>query len=225
MTNTKNKKFSFSEGMLEKLMSLACYISLPLILLFGMTIGMSWITTGGLNTNVNTAEGFLTVLLSFSLPMTVALAAVPLAIKMGVQKRSAQRLGLSFPKTRGNLISCAVMAVGTLVPAVILSRARDLEVSAWTVWAHFFFVAVAEEIMLRSVVTDELRAFTKNKWILSLLNGLIFAFVYHSNEDFWSNLLVRVPLGFVLSMVREKSDSVYPAIALHWLYNMCVTVI
>lgn len=225
MTQTNPQKRIFSEQALERALSLACYLSLPLILLFGLTITLSLVTTGGLNTNVNAADSFCAVFLSFSLPMMLALAAIPLWFKMGVQKRSAAQLGLTFPKSRLNLMACAVMAAGSAVLAVVLSGAEGLEVSAWTVWLHFFFVAVAEEIMLRSIIMDELRFFTRNKWVLCLLNGVIFAFVYHSSEDFWSNLLVRVPLGFVLSLVRVKSDNVYPAIMLHWLYNMFVTTI
>ena len=117
------------------------------------------------------------------------------------------------------------MIVGTVVLTVLLGNKPELEISPWTVWAHFFFVAVAEECMLRGVIHEQLQDFSGNKFILCLLNGLIFAFVYHSNEDFWSNLLIRVPLGFALCLVRIKSNSLYPAIALHWLYNMAVTTI
>ena len=225
MMNTKNEVAMFSEKTFERVLSTACYLSVPLIFLFALTIVMSLLTTGGINTNVNNASNLLTVLLSFSLPMIVALAAVPLVFKICVQRHSAAALGLAFPQNPVTIISSGVMIVGTVAMTVILSTVRTLEISPWTIWIHFFFVAVAEEIMLRSIIMDELRFFTENKWILCLLNGVIFAFVYHSNEGFWANLLVRVPLGFVLSMVREKCGNVYPAIMMHWLYNMFVTTL
>lgn len=218
MTQTKTEKT------LEGLLKLACCISLPLILLFGLTIALSLVTTGALNTDVNGAGDFSTVFLSFSLPMVLALGAAPLLYKLGIEKCGAARLGLALPRGKGSRIACVVMAAGSVLP-VFMAGSQWLEVSVWTVWCHFFFVAVAEELMLRSVILDELRAFLRNKWLLCLVNGAIFAFVYHSNSDFLSNLLVRLPLGFVLCLVREESDSVYPAIALHWLYNMFVITI
>ncbi|NLE24261.1 MAG: CPBP family intramembrane metalloprotease [Clostridiaceae bacterium] len=64
-----------------------------------------------------------------------------------------------------------------------------------------------------------------NKFLLCIINAIIFAFVYHSSEDFLSNLLARVPLGFALSYGRLKSNDIYLPIALHWAYNMAVTAI
>ncbi len=219
------KQKSYRENSLEAVLQLICYIALPLISLIALTIGMSLLTTGGLNTDVNEAEGFLSVLLSFSLPMVLALAVLPVTVKVWGGKCSLNRLGFRPSTPWWNIVGCGAMTVGTVVLAVMLGNNPDVELSAWTVWSHFFFVAVAEECMLRGVVHDQLRNFTENKWVLCLLNGLIFAFVYHSNEDFLSNLLVRVPLGFILCFVRVKSDSLYPAITLHWLYNMAVTTI
>lgn len=214
-----------AERVMEGLLRLICFISLPLLLLFGMTILFSLLFTGGLNTNVNQAEGFLNVFVSFSLPMVLALGAIPLAVQLWLRKCSPHELGLSIPQKKAWRISCAVMAAGTAVLAAVLSGTDSLTQSAWTVWSHFFFVAVAEEIMLRSILAFELGEFVENKWLLCLVNGILFAFVYHSNDAFLPNLLVRVPLGFVLCLVRVNSGSVYPAIMLHWLYNMFVVTI
>lgn len=225
MTGSKEKRRLFTEETVTRVMSTACYLSLPLILLFALTIGISLPVTGGINTDVNAISSFYTVLAIFSLPMILALAVVPLIFKTKLQRRSAAEMGLDCPKNALNIGFCALMTVGSAVLAVILSASPDLDTSALTVLVHFLFVAVAEEIMLRCVIMDELKAFTGNKWVLCLLNGLLFAFVYHSNEAFLPNLMIRVPLGFVLSMVRLRSNSVYPAIGLHWFYNMLVTVI
>lgn len=225
MEQAKAKTPVFTEKTLERLLCLACFVSLPLIGLFALTMGMSWLTTGGIQTNVNETGDLVTVLLSFSLPMVLALAAAPVAVKCLAQKRSLKDLGLAPQRSLGNGIACAVMAALSVVLAVVLGSKEGLEASAWTVLIHFFFVALSEEVMLRGVVHDELSALTKNPWLLCLANGLIFAFVYHSNSDFWSNLLIRVPMGAGLCLVRMKSKSLYPAIMLHWLYNMFVTTI
>lgn len=210
---------------MEGLLRLVCFISLPMLLLFGLTMLFSVLVTGGLNTDVNDAEGFFTVFLTFSLPMVLALAAAPLAVQLGLRKRTAAELGLNLPEGRLWRWASLLMAAGSAVLAAMLSRSENLLQPAFTVWSHFFFVAVAEEIMLRSVLSHELEGFLKNPWLLCLVNGIIFAFVYHSNDGFAPNLLIRVPLGFVLCLVRVKSGSVYPAIALHWLYNMFVVTI
>lgn len=224
MLDTKGKKLQPMDNLIEHLIKLVCYISFPLILLFLLTIAISLIMTGGLNTNVNNANSFINVLLIFSLPMIVSLAIISLVIKIAVEKNSLEQLGVATPKKK-NVIMCIVMSLTSIALAVILSNAKGLNVSAWTVLIHFFFVAVAEEIILRSVILDELQYITTNKLLLCMINGAIFAFIYHSSEDFASNLLVRVPLGVVLCVIRIKCDSVYPAIAFHWLYNMFVSTI
>lgn len=221
-TNVKTKKSL--DYYIEHLIKIACYISFPLILLFFLTIIMSLTTTGSLNTNVNNADSFISVFLTFSLPMVVALAIIPLVIKVAIEKYSLKQLGLAAP-SKQSIVACFVMSVASIALATVLSDVEGLNVSAWTVLVHFFFVAVAEEIILRSIILDELKYFTANKLLLCLINGMIFAFIYHSSEDLASNLLVRVPLGFALCMVRVKSNSVYPAVALHWLYNMFISTI
>ena len=105
---------------MEGLLRLICFISLPLLLLFGMTILFSLLFTGGLNTNVNQAEGFLNVFVSFSLPMVLALGAIPLAVQLWLRKCSPHELGLSIPQKKAWRISCAVMAAGTAVLAAVL---------------------------------------------------------------------------------------------------------
>lgn len=225
MTQEKPQPQARAERLIEGLLRLVCFISLPLLLLFGLTILFSLVFTGSLNTNVNDAEGFFTVFLTFSLPMVLALAAAPLAVQIGLRKRGAAELGLILPQSRLWKWATVFMAAGSAVLAAVLSNAENLLQPAFTVWSHFFFVAVAEEIMLRSVLSHELEGFLQSPWLLCLVNGIIFAFVYHSNDAFLPNLLVRVPLGFALCLVRVKSGSVYPAIALHWLYNMFVVTI
>ncbi len=225
MTTSNNKRSVFAEETVKRLIRLICYISLPLIFLFALTIGSSLIATGDINADVNEVTDFATVLVSFSLPMIIALAAVPLLIKIKAQKRKASELGLALPRKPVTWIICGITSVGSIVLAGRLSGVDGLEISPWTICIHFFFVAVAEEIMLRSIVLDELKGFTANPWLLCLLDAMIFAFVYHSNDAFLPNLLVRVPLGFVLSITAVKSNSIYPAIGVHWLYNMLVTTI
>ena len=94
-----------------------------------------------------------------------------------------------------------------------------------TICIHFLAVAISEEVILRSIIMHEMKNILFNKFLLCIINAIIFAFVYHSSEDFLSNLLVRVPLGFALSYARLKSNDIYLPIALHWAYNMAVTAI
>ena len=225
MTDFKLAKPYTVEEAVQRVIRTVCYVSLPLILLFFLTIGISLAVTGGVNTNINTTTDFGTVFLSFSLPMLTALAAVPLLVKMMGQKCGAAQLGLCLPRQWLNVAFCAATAAGAILLTFRLAGTEGLELAPWTVCIHFLCVAVAEEVMLRSILMDELQGLVSNRWLLALLNGVIFAFVYHSNEGFLPNLLVRVPLGFVLSMVRLKSNSVYPAIGLHWFYNMLVTTL
>lgn len=209
----------------EQLIEIICYVSLPLILLFLLTIITSVIFAGNLNTDVNAATSFKDVFVSFTLPMLTALVIAPLTIKLFVQKTSLSDLGLAFPISKLSLVLCILMGAVSIILTFCLDRFSELKVSAWTVLFHFFFVALSEEIILRSIIMNELLCFSRSILVLCVINGAIFAFIYHSSEDFFINLLVRFPLGLILSFVRLRSKSTYPAVMLHLMYNMIVTII
>lgn len=69
------------DEILQGVIKIICYISLPLIVLFWGTIVSSLLISGSINTNVNTATSFVQVAVSFSLPMLITLTIIPLTIQ------------------------------------------------------------------------------------------------------------------------------------------------
>ncbi len=224
MIRRENDKKGKVDKYIEHLIKIVCYISLPLVMLFALTMFTSVFRTGNVNMNVNNSDSFVNVLLTFSLPMFISLVVMPVIIKIFIEKVGVNQLGLMI-FSRCNIVLCILMGILSLFLAICLLNNKSLKVSAWTVLFHFFIVAISEETILRGVIMNELLYFTQNRIVLCLANSIIFAFVYHSSEDFIANLFIRVPLGFVLSYVRLRQKSIYPSIMLHLLYNMFVSVI
>lgn len=210
---------------IEVFIKIVCYISLPLILLFAGTMLSSVFITGGINTDVNAASSFYQVLISFSVPMLIALAIIPLAAQIIIQHNNFEVLGFVKKPKRWSVIICAALSILVIVATAYIDKNLETEISAMTIYVHFLAVAISEEVILRSVIMHEMKNLISNKFLLCVINAIIFAFVYHSSEDFLSNLLVRVPLGFALSYARLSSNDIYLPIALHWAYNMMVTAI
>ena len=206
------------ENIVEQVIRIVCYISLPLILLMALTVA------GSINTDVNNAITLQQVALSFSLPMLLALVVIPLLIKTLCQKTPLEALGFKKP-TFGGIIFCMAAAVVTFASAAVISGRNDIRQSVYVVAFHFFIVAVSEEIMLRGILMDELEKVFGGKILCCILDGLIFAFVYHSSEPPLANLFIRFPLGFVLGYCRIKSGEIYSPIMLHWAYNMFVSAL
>lgn len=218
------QKNSASEW-IEEIIKIVCYISLPLILLFTGTMLSSVIFSGNINTDVNAASDFFQVLVSFSFPMLISLAIIPIAIQVFLQHNNFERLGFVKKPKRWSFIVCVALSAIIVLVTIYLNKKLETEISAMTICIHFLAVAISEEVILRSVIMHEMKNIISNNFLLCIINAIIFAFVYHSSEDFLSNLLVRVPLGFVLSYARLKSNDIYLPIALHWVYNMAVTAI
>lgn len=89
---------------------------------------------------------------------------------------------------------------------------------------HILAIGISEEIMLRSIVYDEVHS-KFNTVISVIITSLIFAFIYHSGSDWQSNLLIRFPLGVILSILRIKTNNIYSSILFHSWYNMLVLIL
>ena len=100
------KKYDASEW-IEEIIKIVCYISLPLIFLFTGTILSSVIFSGNINTDVNAASDFFQVLGSFSFPMLISLAIIPIAIQVLLQHNSFETLG--FVKSQRDGVSLLVL--------------------------------------------------------------------------------------------------------------------
>ncbi len=89
---------------------------------------------------------------------------------------------------------------------------------------HNFAVALSEEILVRGVILTELKKIF-NVYSSIVIDALIFAFVFHANEDIKINLFIRFPLGLILALIATRVKSIHPCVLLHWAYNVAVVLI
>jgi len=208
----------------ETFFKTCAYIALPLLLMIALTMLGSYITTGGINTDVDNANTLPQTLVGFSFPMLIGLGVVPLFIKMRSEKKTFRELGFTMANPKLTIGLCAV-SIALLVFAVIYGW-DDPTISGLMsiIVVHFLFVGISEETILRSVIYDETGKIFKGV-LNCVVTGLIFACAYHSGDDFVGNLMVRFPLGLLLGLLRYKSKSIYPAIAFHWAYDVFVSLV
>jgi membrane protease YdiL (CAAX protease family) len=62
------------------------------------------------------------------------------------------------------------------------------------------------------------------KVVSMILSSLIFAFIFHSNEDILTNLIIRVPLGIIFGSIYLYTKNLSSSILLHWFYDVIVVL-
>ena len=85
-------------------------------------------------------------------------------------------------------------------------------------YIHQFIVSLCEEFLFRYIIYTILRreySVTESM----LISSVIFGVILHMNYPIVDNLLIRTPLGLVLSLVARKYG-LHSAIAGHWIYNL-----
>ena len=88
---------------------------------------------------------------------------------------------------------------------------------------HFLAIGISEEILFRDLHLSYLQE--KIGTLSSvIITSLLFALILHMGESLLINLLVRFPIGLILSMIRIKLG-LAEAIGAHWLYDVVVTII
>lgn len=88
----------------------------------------------------------------------------------------------------------------------------------------FLLTAIAEELMFRGLVEYRLEN-SFQPWQVIIIQAIIFAFLGHQGFDFISNVIIRIPLGIILSLVKRASGSYIPAIVAHFVYDSAIYVL
>lgn len=57
-----------------------------------------------------------------------------------------------------------------------------------------------------------------------IISSIIFSFIFHLNDSFVGNLVIRFPLGIILGVIRLKFG-LNKSIFVHWIYDVVVSVI
>lgn len=146
---------------------------------------------------------------------------------MAVTWRSNRAL-LGWPRIgwRGalaSLLACAgilalVFAVATLWPAIFIDMVAPYHERGASLGRALFDIAVlpaiGEEILFRGVISTALLG-TFSARIAVVVSAMLFATIHLTPLSF----LHLTALGLVLGTVRVRSQSIYPCMLLHGLYN------
>lgn len=84
-------------------------------------------------------------------------------------------------------------------------------------------IAFSEEYLFRNLIFKYLKR-ELGLLMAIIINSIVFAFLLHMNADLLMNLIVRLPLGIGLSLLKHYFG-LGKAVLAHWLYNAIVTFI
>jgi membrane protease YdiL (CAAX protease family) len=97
----------------------------------------------------------------------------------------------------------------------------DIVGSGNIIFSLFLFAltpAICEEVFMRGVVLDGHKKLPI--WQVAILNGVLFG-LFHNNFD---QLSYATVFGIILAFVTIKTDSIYPAVVMHFIMNGLSTV-
>ena len=159
--------------------------------------------------------------------------AIWLSVVLGIAKADRALLALRRPRSIGRAVGLAVAAVAFIwvvegiVSVIPLPESPGKEQGlAPTHWEPKHAAAFAANVVLFAVVAPVVEELTfrgvgqsllsfLGQWPSILLVGLTFGLAHGLVEG----LLVLVPFGIALAWLRDRTDSVYPGMVVHALFN------
>ncbi len=88
---------------------------------------------------------------------------------------------------------------------------------------HFLAVGISEEVLFRHLHLKYLEPIVGQK-VAVIYTSLLFAFLLHMGEPVLANLLVRLPIGVGLALIRIRFG-LNSAITCHWIYDILSTIL
>ncbi|MCH5278369.1 MAG: CPBP family intramembrane metalloprotease [Christensenellaceae bacterium] len=86
-------------------------------------------------------------------------------------------------------------------------------------------VAFSEEFICRGVFIFTLNRGIKSKLIVGIISIMVFVFVFHSGAPLMENLIWRLPMSIVIVSIYLKRNSIYIPFAIHFTYNIIVSLV
>jgi len=197
-------------------------IAIPITLLIAFLFITSIFLNRPIILDINKVTSLKDVISFFSIPVIFFLGVLPVLYEKVYEKESLYNIGLVYGRNRiyifWMLVSFAILL------ASILSIYRIEQTLFFILVLHNFAVGLSEEILVRGVILTELKKIF-NVYSSIVIDALIFAFVFHANEDIKINLFIRFPLGLILALIATRAKSIHPCVLLHWAYNAAVVLI
>lgn len=199
-------------------------IVVSLVLLLIMTISIVFLSFGELATIGDSTfiEYPLLSISALSLPLFISLFIIPYVFAVKGQKMNKNDLLLSKPK--GKTVS-TVNYVSILLSIIITVYFFSNEpMFLYVVIINFIVIAFVEEFFFRGYVQQRLLRILGPVASITISSAL-FAFILHSNMSFTDNLIYRMPVGLILGFIAYKSQSIWPAVNLHYGYNVLLSTL
>ena len=122
-------------------------------------------------------------------------------------------------------LKTSILIFISFLPIYLLAFRSKLDMDLIGFWIiHYLIVAMGEEYIYRHLLISLLSK--KMSVVIScIISSLVFAFILHNNEAFATNLIIRLPLGLVLSGIYVKTKSLSLPIIIHSIYNLLVMIV
>lgn len=122
------------------------------------------------------------------------------------------------------LKTSSVIFISFVAVYLLIFRSKLDMTFVWFWIVHYLIVATGEEYIYRHLLIGLLSK--KMSIIIScILSSIVFAFILHNNEDFVTNLVIRLPLALMLSGIYVKTKSLSLPIVIHAIYNLLVMIV
>lgn len=207
---------------LNYIFKICLWSAIPLLLLLIMTVTIMILSSKGSFSGL-TDNRVLYTLISLSFPTLICLGVIPVTYFV-LHKKSLKQLYISFELNKLNRKWFVIATVALLIMVFYAGTLDSYSPRFWLLLFHFFCVGLSEEILARGVILYYLKEVFSVP-IAIIISALIFAFLFHSNEDVMTNLMIRFPLGLIFGFTTVKAKSIYPAVLLHWGYDVFITFI
>lgn len=139
----------------------------------------------------------------------------PLIILRKQNKVNLEELGICKPRKIDMIICCACILVFYSYLFLNYGIATIIPLSIQTM-----IVAISEEFWARGVLFYILRKIFHSWPVIVLISSIIFVFITHMNRELIENVLYRLPGGFIMGLIYQKTGKLHYSIFFHFFYNV-----
>lgn len=194
-------------------------IFIPFVLYIGWLMILTIVASKPFTEEMNYSS-LKDLMFQYSIPFSIFFGIFPMFYVLFFKRLKLKEINVLPNKNKWYIFSVVLLII--MSACVILYVKQKLSTELFLILIiHNFFVAFTEELLARGIILSLL--LKSMRPIASIiLNGIIFAFVFHSAADSTINLLLRLPLGILLAFLSYWTRSIHPSILLHWMYNVGV---
>lgn len=171
---------------------------------------------------LNITQPLISILDSQSIPIFISFVLIPIYILKLTDKLNFKDIGLVDFLNKRTIITTLSILFLFISIVMYTNKFNDIATNYY-VFIHFMFIGISEEILTRGIMIHILSR-NLGKVVSMILSSLIFAFVFHSNENILTNLIIRLPLGIILGSMYLYTKNLSSSILLHWFYDVIVVL-